>query len=401
MKHSRLFVLIPFIIFISCVEKNDVPEKHWFKGNLHTHSYWSDGDEFPEVVMDWYKSNDYQFVALTDHNTLAEGNKWKVIAKDSIYQNSFKNYLKNYGTDWVNYKVDSLNRTQVKLKTYEEYRGLSEENEKFLIIQSEEITDSYDGKPLHMNATNTRKPIGPQGGNSVAEVLQNNLDAVKKQSTELDVPMIAHVNHPNFYYAISLEDMIALKDERYFEIYNGHAAVHNSGDSIHMSTENMWDMINIAYTSENKPLMYGIATDDAHHYHRKGRQWSNAGRGWIEVRSDSLNPRSLIAAMDTGDFYASTGVELKDVVADHNKLSITVNPEEGVTYEIAFIGYKKGKTEPEKLKTSTGTEASFELTDDLVFIRCKITSSKLHANPIEDLLYETAWTQPVLISKNQ
>ena len=223
MKHSRLFVLIPFIIFISCVEKNDVPEKHWFKGNLHTHSYWSDGDEFPEVVMDWYKSNDYQFVALTDHNTLAEGNKWKVIAKDSIYQNSFKNYLKNYGTDWVNYKVDSLNRTQVKLKTYEEYRGLSEENEKFLIIQSEEITDSYDGKPLHMNATNTRKPIGPQGGNSVAEVLQNNLDAVKKQSTELDVPMIAHVNHPNFYYAISLEDMIALKDERYFEIYNGHA----------------------------------------------------------------------------------------------------------------------------------------------------------------------------------
>ena len=65
--------------------------KHWFKGNLHTHSYWSDGDEFPEVIMDWYKSNGYQFVALSDHNTLAEGDQWIVIAEDSLYQNAFKN----------------------------------------------------------------------------------------------------------------------------------------------------------------------------------------------------------------------------------------------------------------------------------------------------------------------
>ena len=65
--------------------------KHWFKGNLHTHSYWSDGDEFPEVIMDWYKSNGYQFVALSDHNTLAEGDQWIVIAEDPLYQNAFKN----------------------------------------------------------------------------------------------------------------------------------------------------------------------------------------------------------------------------------------------------------------------------------------------------------------------
>lgn len=401
MKYSRLLALIPFIIFMSCGEENESSTKHWFKGNLHTHSYWSDGDEFPEVVMDWYKSNDYQFVALTDHNTLAEGDKWKVISKDSIYQNGFKNYLQTYGSDWVNYKIDSLNRTQVKLKTYEEYRGQFEENEKFLIVQSQEITDRFDGKPLHMNATNVREKINPQGGNSVIEVLQNNLDAVIRQSAQLDVPMIAHVNHPNFGYAVSLEDMIALRNEKYFEVYNGHHFVHNSGDSIHMSTERMWDMINIAYTEENKPLMYGIATDDAHHYHRKGRQWSNAGRGWIEVRSDSLNPRSLIEAMEAGDFYASTGVELKDVVLENNRLTIEVNQEEGVTYKIAFIGYQKGKTKPEELAASAGTSATFELTNDLVFVRCKITSSKLHANPIEDLLYETAWTQPVLVAKSK
>ena len=30
-------------------------EAKWYKGNLHTHTYWSDGDDFPEMVADWYK----------------------------------------------------------------------------------------------------------------------------------------------------------------------------------------------------------------------------------------------------------------------------------------------------------------------------------------------------------
>ncbi len=398
MTYSRLLTLLLSIAIIGCGEDKQPSTKHWFKGNLHTHSYWSDGDEFPEVIMDWYKSHDYQFVALTDHNTLAEGEKWKVISQDSIYQNAFKSYLQNYGDSWVNYKVDSLNRIQVKLKTYEEYKGQFEEAEKFLIIQSEEITDDFEGKPLHMNATNIKKKIDPQGGNSIVEVLQNNIDAVIKQRDELDVPMIAHVNHPNFGYAISLEDMIALRNEKYFEVYNGHHMVHNSGDATHISTEKMWDLINIAYIEKKLPLMYGLATDDAHHYHAKGKEWSNAGRGWIVVRADSLNPKSLIEAMEVGDFYASTGVELNRLIIDENRISIEVNPESGVSYEIVFIGCKKGKSGPEELMSAEGVKASFELTDDLLFVRCKIISSKLHGNPIEDLLYETAWTQPVLVA---
>ena len=396
-----LFILVTLVTIMGCSKRESTSTKQWFKGNLHTHSYWSDGDEFPEVIMDWYKSNNYQFVALTDHNTLAEGDKWKVISQDSIYQNAFKRYLHTYGANWVNHKVDSLNQTLVKLKTYEEYRGRFEEREKFLIIQSEEITDRFGDKPLHMNATNIQKKINPQGGNSVLEVLQNNIDQVIKQRDELKIPMIAHINHPNFGYGIDLEDMIALKNERFFEVYNGHPLVHNSGDSIHISTEMMWDLINIEYIKNNKPIMYGLATDDSHHYHVKNSEWSNAGRGWIVVRADSLNPKSLIEAMEAGDFYASTGVELKELTLANNMLSIEANMEADVTYKISFIGCKKGKSEPEELMSIEGNKASFELTDDILFVRGKITSSKLHANPIENLLYETAWTQPVQVMMNK
>ena len=394
MNTLKISTLAIFILFLSCKEEKPSVEKQWYKGNLHTHSYWSDGDEFPEVIMDWYKSNGYQFVALTDHNTLAEGEKWKTISNDSIYQSAFKNYLNTYGADWVEHKQDSLNRTLVKLKTYEEYRPKFEKEGEFLIIQSEEITDEYKGKPIHINATNVKRKINPQGGNSVLEVMQNNLDAVAKHKEEFDKPIIAHINHPNFGYAIDLDDMIALKNEQFFEVYNGHPTVHNSGNDEHMSTELMWDYINIAYLENNKPIMYGLATDDSHHYHRKGSKWSNAGRGWIMVQADSLNPKSLINAMEKGQFYASTGVELNDLAFQNNRLSIDIKKEENITYKISFIGCKKGNAEPEAFSSVENSKASFKLTKNMLYVRCKITSSKLHKNPIEDLVYENAWTQP-------
>jgi hypothetical protein len=396
MNYLKITILVSLITVAGCAERKSSSEMQWFKGNLHTHSYWSDGDEFPEVIMDWYKSNGYQFIALSDHNTLAEGDKWVMIPKDSIYQSACKRYIEEYGPDWVEYEIDSSNQIHVKLKTYEEYRKLFEEKGKFLIIQSEEVSDHFDNKPLHMNVTNIQEKINPQGGNSVVEVLQNNIDAALKQRDELNTPMIPHINHPNFGHAISLEDMIALRNEKFFEVYNGHPSVNNSGDSLHISTERMWDLINIAYIENDQPLMYGLATDDSHHYHVEGSKWSNAGRGWIMVQVDSLNPGSLIEAMEAGRFYASTGVELKELILDNNKLSVEVEKETGVTYKISFIGCRKGQTEPEIFMSTEENKASFELTNEILYVRCKIMSSKLHGNPIEDLLYETAWTQPVL-----
>ena len=345
--------------------------------------------------MEWYRSNDYQFIALSDHNILAEGEKWKVISEDSIYQAAFKNYLNTYGEDWVNYKMDT-NRLHVKLKTLEEYRDKFEVEGQFLIIQSEEISDDFDGKPLHMNATNIQNLIPPQGGNNVVEVLQNNITAILEQREKTGIAIMPHVNHPNFGYAISLDEMIALKGERFFEVYNGHPSVHNTGDSLHMSTEKMWDLINIAYINSDQPIMYGLATDDSHHYHNSGEKWSNSGRGWVMVNAKKLSPSSLITAMEAGDFYASTGVFFSDIKFEHNTLSVSILQAEGVSYSISYIGVKKDKTEAEVFKTVNGNHASFEMSEDILYVRCKVTSSKLHSNPVEKILYEMAWTQPQL-----
>ena len=31
----------------------------WYKGNLHTHSLWSDGNDFPDMIVSWYRERDY------------------------------------------------------------------------------------------------------------------------------------------------------------------------------------------------------------------------------------------------------------------------------------------------------------------------------------------------------
>ena len=296
----------------------------------------------------------------------------------------------------MTYRIDT-GRVRVKLKTYAEYKPLFEDKN-FLIIQGEEVTDKFAGKSIHMGAINVQSVIRPQGGKTLQEVMQNNLDAVIRQRKETGVPIMQHLNHPNFYYSITTQNMIDLNGEHFFEVYNGNNAAHNSGDESHPGTEAMWDLINIAYMKNNKPLLYGLATDDTHNYHLFGPEYSNAGRGWVMVNSDSLHADALITSMEAGKFYSSTGVTLTEASVANNVMRVVVKPEARVRYTIEFIGVRKGEKNSFVLQTFTGTSAQFRITSDYLFVRAKVKSSKVKTNPVEESEYEAAWVQPVVFT---
>jgi hypothetical protein len=346
------------------------------------------------MILDWYKTHGYDFIALSDHNTMARDEKWIKVIKSRMYEDDFQKYLTRFGADWVTHKTDS-GRTLVKLKTYPEYKKKME-GPGFLIIPAEEITDRYEGKPLHMGGINLQQLVSPQGGRGVTETLQRNIDAVLQQRKETGVPMFAHINHPNFFYAITAEDMIQLHGERFFEVYNGHPMVHNEGDSLHPSTETLWDDINLAYYKRGQPLLLGLGTDDSHSYHQFGTAYANAGRGWVMVYSDSLKPRSLVEALEGGDFYASSGVMLKNVSLNKKEMVVEVQAEAGVTYTIEFVGVLKGSEKSTVLARVNGAKAKFLVTEKHLFVRARITSSKLKRNPYRDKEVEMAWTQPII-----
>jgi len=404
-------------------ERRAVAPAGWWKGNTHTHTWWSDGDSPPESVAGWYRERDYNFLVLSDHNRMQEGEFWYRVDTDAKRE-ALKQYREKFGDDWVERRVRD-NITEVKLKTLEEFRSLFEARDQFIFIRGMEITDRLDTHPVHVNGVNLERSIVPQGGGSVAEMVQKNLDAVIEQGRRSGRPMFAHVNHPNFYQAITAEDLVALDHETgegFFEVYNGHSGVRNEGDARFPGVEKMWDIVLARRIGERKTtITYGVATDDAHEYTKWGLRSVNPGRGWVMVRAPRLTPDSISAAMKQGDFYNSTGVTLKSLERAGKTLAVEIAAEPDVTYTVEFIGTRRsaslvgtdnagaetnmpqgraslryGSSIGEVLSRVEGTKASYTLKGDELYVRARIISSKPHPNPYAAGDREMAWTQPLL-----
>lgn len=138
----------------------------WWKGNTHTHTFWSDGDDFPEAVAEWYKTNGYHFLALSDHNTLHVAEKWISITNGKQREATLAKYVQRFGGAWVEQRTLGTTQ-QVRLKRFEEYRPLLEETNRFLLIPAEEISAKFRTQPLHINAFNLRDFIEPETGSNV------------------------------------------------------------------------------------------------------------------------------------------------------------------------------------------------------------------------------------------
>ncbi|MBI1386814.1 MAG: histidinol-phosphatase [bacterium] len=386
----------------------------WWKGNTHTHSMWSDGDDYPEMIVDWYREHEYNFLMLSDHNVLSIGQRWINPAKSRGGVNALEKYIVRFGDEWVETR-DRDGVLEARLKPLNEFRSLFEKPDKFLLIQGEEITDNFhDAKtnqnlPIHLNGVNLIEYIMPRGGDSVKETLQNDINAVMEQRERTGQPMFPHINHPNFGWAITAEDIMALDGEKFFEIYNGHPSVHNDGDASHLGTERMWDVILSKRLGElNKPVMYGIATDDSHNYHQFGAGESNSGRGWVMVKAPRLTPEAIVTAMERGDFYASTGVTLNGVDVRDGMIRIMIKPEKGENYTTKFIGTRKGAELDrdsagrysgkigEVFSEVEGNFATYRLSGDELYVRAVVYSNTMMDNPVTDRDVKRAWTQPVI-----
>ena len=317
------------LLALAVTSRGAQPARRWYKGNTHTHTINSDGDSTPDQVVRWYREHGYQFLVLTDHNFLTS--------------------------------VDGLN-------------ALHGADERFLVVKGEEVTDTFADKALHINGLDVNARVAPQGGTSVADVLQRNVDAIRKADG------VPHINHPNFRWAVTVDDLRRVHDNKLFEIYNGHPQTNNLGGGGVPGMEEAWDAI----LSEGI-LLYGIAVDDAHVFKDPGNpDVAGPGRGWVAVRAARLEARSILQAMERGDFYASTGVELAEYDADAASVRIAVKPTAFSKYRIQFIG-KGGRLLSERAEST----AAYEIKGDEGYVRARVVESN----------GRMAWAQPMMVQK--
>ncbi len=297
---------------------SQAPETNWYKGNLHTHTINSDGDSAPDVVARWYKERRYNFLALTDHNYFS----------DPQGLNAF------LGAD-----------------------------ERFLLMTGEEVTSRFEKAPVHVNAFRIRSTIEPVFGDSVLSTVQGNVDRIREAGAA------PSLNHPFFRWGISSQVFNQITGLKLFEVFNGHPTTNDSG------LEALWD----SALSAGRQI-YGIAVDDAHTFKQFSATESNPGRGWIEVRAADLSEASILTALDRGDFYSSTGIELKSLERGNGRLSFELEQSGDERFETRFVG-SGGKV----LATETGLAAQYRLKAGDKYVRASISDSN----------GRRAWIQPV------
>ena len=327
----------------------------FLKGSTHVHTMHSgDSHTSPGDVIRWYEDHHYDFIVITDHN-----------------------------------RVTSI-----------DYQG------RLLVIPGIELTNNPpacspppplpEGKcRIHVNALFTHgsptlppqvrpPPVSWRELHSIERI--DLYRAALRKTAELGG--IAQLNHPTWHWGVTenLVAQLASDGLRLMEIANTAFAQWNRGSPLFPSTEALWDQI----LSRNIPI-YGIASDDAHHYHdiAERRQAEKSvyppGGGFVMVRAIP-RPESIRDALYRGDFYSSTGILLDKVEVTATNITVQVqSPRPNTNYSIAFIGYNG-----QVLRRYETAQASFPLAET--------TSSYVRA-VLRNTHGEKAWTQPIFLSE--
>ena len=305
----------------------------WYKGNIHTHTNESDGDSDPKTVVNFFVEANYDFLVLSDHNHVT---------------------VLDYGNNHPD----------------------------ILMIPGEEVT-VREPFNIHMGAIGINSYVEPVYGNDSVDTIKANTNAIHAAGG------IAVLNHPNYRWAVNHEMINKVKELKFFEVFNGDKATNNLGGEDVKSMEEMWDFL-----LSNGKLIYGVATDDSHHYKNFSSLLSNPGRGWIMVKSETRNQENILDNFAKGNFYSSTGVFISDILINKKEISLDIdtNSIHISSVPILFSDYKF-KTQfigqhGIVLDETWDLNPKYKIKGHEKYIRAVITNSTGHK----------AWTQPIFIS---
>ncbi|MHB0946774.1 MAG: CehA/McbA family metallohydrolase [Sedimentisphaerales bacterium] len=173
--------------------------------------------------------------------------------------------------------------------------------------------------------------------------------------------------HP-YWSGHNINEIEPLKGLIGIEVYN------NLCDSIGKGCGSVqWDDLLLA-----KHYISGFATDDLHAI-------NTPVGGWVMVKSESLTPEAIMAALKTGCFYSSAGPTIEDFRIENNTIYLRCSP----VKEIRLLGNaahgKKIRTAGSELLTKF--KEKIPENSGLRYVRAEIV----------DVNDRCAWTNPIII----
>lgn len=265
-------------------------EGKFYKANLHMHTTMSDGHETPEEVKAAYKAAGYSVVAFTDHEIMLD--HFDLADEDFLPITSFEKSVNDVSPmpGYQHCKTAHLN---------------------------------FFSKDPHKLACSVMNPSAAWGNakNHISEELKR-CSYKAEYTTECLNDIIARANREGFLVTLNHpvwslqnhDDYIGLKGLWGIEIYNTGCVFEGYPDTVQ-------PLDDLLRAGEN---VFPLATDDAHSV-------KDHFGGCVMIKAKSLAYPEIMDALERGDFYASTGAEIRSLYIDGNKLAVDCSPARSVT----------------------------------------------------------------------
>ncbi|MCC6216564.1 MAG: hypothetical protein IT376_17010 [Polyangiaceae bacterium] len=326
------------------------PGSRWRKGQLHVHSSGSYDAHTPAAeVLRFYAERGYDFVAITDHNRVTRPPEGAVPP----------------GLVFVSGVELTQNSEDCEPAPAPGYRCLFHTTALFVDperdpARGERFTPRF--RPARREAYGAHLALAAGLGG------------------------VAVVNHPAFHFAADAPLLAGLAREglRLVELFNASLDQQHPADrdAAEDRAEALWDA-----TLSTGARVYGLATDDAHHFsdagerRRQGKFAYVGDRAWVMVEA-AKELGALRQALLDGRFHASTGVELTRDERSRELVQVAVRPVPGRSTTIRFVG-RGGRV----LSEVVAAEATYAPVGDERYVRVVVERDD----------GAKAWTQPLLL----
>ncbi len=314
----------------------------YYKTNLHSHTNCSDGCLTPEEMKAAYREKGYSILAFSDHDHLRTHNE--LTEPDFLALTAYEISIRSddLAVPHALRKVVDLNliaRTP-ELTTHVGYhpetvewlirRGKLTGEERDAIVYAGELRD------LHYYPANINRII----------------------RTANETGFLVMINHP-MWSLIGDQDCACYEGAWAVEIYN-HGAHVLSGLS---DSESVWDGM-----LRSGKRLYAAATDDNHGL-------KDRFGGWIMVNAEKLDYPTVIASLEAGRFYASTGPEIGALYYEDGRVTIqTSEAAEICMNTLGRLGERAASADGSPI-----TEASFDVDPERFgYVRFRVVDREGH-----------------------
>lgn len=299
------------------MKRHLIPESgRFYKANMHMHTTVSDGVGSPEEIKKAYMDAGYSIVAYSDHEVLVEHNDL-----------TDENFL----------AITSFEKT-INKRTEKTYSHMTTAHLNFFAKDPNNISLSVlNPETAWGNAKNYITEEMKQFAYKAEYSAEGLNDVIKRANDE---GFLVTLNHP-VWSLENYDDYKDLKGLWGIEVYNTASDLEGYPDTV----QPFEDLL------RNGERLYPLCTDDAHKpYDRFG--------GFIMIKADKLEYKTIMAALEKGDFYASTGPSIYDIAVEDNILSVKYS--DAVT--VSFITDRRRNQQKTWDGETTMTEATFDMT---------------------------------------